>query len=322
MRTDLWVFLVISFALALRTRALPAEDTSRFRLVHNDSSVSIRLGDKEVAQYVFRDAQVPRPYFAHVKTPSGVQVTRRHPPVEKQDATDHTGMHPGIWLSFGDLNGQDYWRLKARTEHVRFIDSEPSAGDSSFGVINRYWTEDGQEVIAEETCHFRFSTFDAGYWIDWRSEFRPQVDELVFGDQEEMGLGIRVTTPLAVDRKLGGRMLDSAGRRGADQIWGRTVQWCDYAGPLGGRWIGMTSMAGPGNFRPSWAHARDYGFLALNPFGQKAFTQQDPPSRIVVAKGESLPLHYGVAVHESATEADYDAAAIFSTFSTSAAATK
>lgn len=318
MRTQLGMILAIASAIALQAQLLVADDTSGFTFVHSDSSVSVRLADRELAEYVFRDPQVPRPYFAHVKTFGGTQVTRQHPPVEKQDATDHIGMHPGIWLSFGDLNGQDYWRLKARTEHVRFLESEPSVRGSGFGVLNRYWTADGREVLAEETCHFDFWTFDGGYAIDWRSEFRPPAGELIFGDQEEMGLGVRVATPLAENRKLGGRLRDSSQRRGADQIWGKTIEWCDYSGPLADRWIGMTAMASSNNFRPSWAHARDYGFLALNPFGRKAFTQQDPPSRIVVAKGESLRLHYGIAVHETATESDYNAAAVFSTFSTPA----
>lgn len=318
MRTKLLILLAIVSVVALPARFLNAADAPTFAFVRGDDNVSIRLGDREVAQYVFRDAEVPRPYLAHVKTPSGVQVTRRYPPQKDVDATDHAGMHPGIWLSFGDLNGQDYWRLKARTEQVQIIDSEPSAKAAGFTVLNRYLTADGGDTIGEETCHLSFSTLEQGYLIDWRSQFRPAERELVFGDQEEMGLGMRMATPLAVDRKAGGRMLDNAGRRGADKIWGQAVQWCDYAGPLEGRWVGMTAMAGPENFRPSWAHARDYGFLALNPFGKKAFTQQDPPSRIVVKPGETFELHFGIAVHESASEEEYDAAAAYRQFALAA----
>ena len=61
------------------------------------------------------------------------------------------------------------------------------------------------------------------------------------------------------------------------------------------------------------SHARDYGFLALNPFGRQAFTKQEP-SRVVVKPGESLKLRYGVLVHASDKETDYDAAAAFRDF--------
>lgn len=136
----------------------------------------IRIGETDVATYVFRDEQVPRPYFAHVKTLAGVQVTRQHPPQKGADAVDHEGLHTGIWLSFGDLNGQ---------------------------------------------------------------------------------------------------------------------------------WVGLTVLTGRQNFRPCWSHARDYGFLALNPFGRQAFTKQEP-SRVVVQLGKSLRLRYGVVVHATPREADYD----------------
>ncbi len=51
--------------------------------------VEIRVGEETVATYVYRDAKIPRPYLAHVRGPGGVQLTRNHPPVEGQDATDH-----------------------------------------------------------------------------------------------------------------------------------------------------------------------------------------------------------------------------------------
>jgi len=66
-----------------------------------------------------------------------------------------------------------------------------------------------------------------------------------------------------------------------------------------------TVMTSPKNFRPAWSHARDYGFVALNPFGLNAFTQADK-QEIVVQKGESLRIGYAVAVHEHPQQADYD----------------
>jgi hypothetical protein len=92
---------------------------------HNNRLV-ITSDDRPVMWYVFGDGRILRPYFAHVRAPSGVQVTRQHPPRQGVDATDHDTMHPGIWLAFGDINGHDFWRNKGHIEHVRFIVS-PSA---------------------------------------------------------------------------------------------------------------------------------------------------------------------------------------------------
>ncbi|MHB8973345.1 MAG: DUF6807 family protein [Pirellulaceae bacterium] len=281
-----------------------------------DESVVLKIAGQPVATYVLRDAQVSHPYFAHIRTPSGIQISRTHPPQEGVDATDHAGLHAGIWMSFGTLSGQDYWRMKARTDHVRFlVEPRVVAGVGGFAVLNRYGASAGGPAIAEEDCRISVVRLPGGYRLDWRSQFTPLGAELVFGDQEEMGLGIRMATSLAVDRKQGGRLLDDQGRRDEGQIWGRTVDWIDYAGPLQGAWVGMTVMAGPDNFRRCWAHVRDYGFAALNPFGRKAFTGQDE-SRVVVRRGETLTLTYGIVVHESKTESDVDVAALYRDFIT------
>jgi hypothetical protein len=306
------VTLAVLSALACAPAGLQAQDLA---IERGSDRVVLKIGDQSVATYVFRDAQVNRPYWAHIRTPSGIQVSRHHPPQEGVDATDHAGLHAGIWMSFGDLSGQDYWRMKAHTEHVRFV-VEPRVvnGAGEFTVLNRYGASAGGSAIAEEECGFSVVCLPGGYRLTWRSQFRPLGDELVFGDQEEMGLGIRVMTPLAVDRKQGGRLLDDQGRRNESEIWGRTVDWVDYAGPFQGSWVGMTVMAGPDNFRRCWAHARDYGFVALNPFGRKAFTGQDE-SHVVVRRGDSLTLVFGIVVHESKTEDDVDVTGLYRDFS-------
>src|SRR4051794_25486478 len=54
-------------------------------------------------------------------------------------------------------------------------------------------------------------------------------------------------------------------------------------------------MHGPRNVRRSRFHARDYGLLVANPFGRQEFTKREP-SRVVVSRGETLKLRFGVLV--------------------------
>ena len=188
-----------------------------------------------------------------------------------------------------------------------------SANIGRWTVLNRYLSTDGQQTVCEETARYVVRPVAQGYLLELLSEFRANQQEVVFGDQEEMGLGIRLNTPLAVDQKQGGRILDSRGRRNGDEVWGQTADWCDYSGPLDGHWVGMTVLSDNSNVRPSWSHARDYGFLAVNPFGRAAFTKGEP-SRIVVKPGEVFRLRFGVFVHESASEADCPVADIYQLF--------
>jgi hypothetical protein len=277
-------------------------------------SLVIQIDDMDVAHYVYRDAKISRPYFAHVKTISGIQMTRNHPPKPGEDATDHEGLHPGIWLSFGDLSGHDYWRLKARTEHVHFV-SAPKAETqaATWSVLNRYWTTDKSMVVCDETCRYTIRLIPDGYMIESDSLFTPGPAGLVFGDQEEMGLGLRVASSLAVDQKKGGRILDNEARRNGSEVWGQAADWCDYSGPVNNRWVGVTLMSAPANFRKSWSHARDYGFVAINPFGRNAFTRGEK-SRVEVSPGQSLKLRFAAVVHDSNSEADYDPRAAWSRF--------
>ena len=304
--------LLMIFVLTMCPISLADEPEIRFN--QRDGELGITVGETEIATYVYRDPKISRPYFAPLKTLSGLQVTRNCPPRQGEDPVDHADMHPGLWMSFGDLSGHDFWRLKAATQHVTFTE-EPTGkpANGSFSVRNQYRTTDGSDTVCEETCRYAIRLVPQGYRIDIQSEFSPVQSSIAFGDQEEMGLGLRVASSLAVDRKLGGRILDSKNRRDEADVWGKTADWCDYSGPLSGKWAGVTVMSGSQNFRPSWSHARDYGLIVLNPFGRNAFTKAEK-SRLEINRGETLTLRFAVIVHESESETDYNPATAFQDF--------
>jgi hypothetical protein len=279
--------------------------------------IQVTIGGRPVATYVYQDPVISRPYFAHVQAPSGVQVTRNYPPIEGQDTLDHPTFHPGIWLAFGDLSGSDDWRLQAPVVHDAFVEPPTSGrGEACFAVRNRYLDQqDHAKTICEEVCRYRLLVRPTGYLLTWDSTFssdRP----FYFGDQEEMGLGIRVATPIRVEKGDGsippgdGTMLDAKGRVNGEQIGGNASDWCDYSGTLDGQRAGITLMCHPNNFRPSWFHARDYGFLEANPFGRAAFRKGEK-SKVVIQPGETLRLRYGILIHSGPPGSQSDHAAAY-----------
>lgn len=276
-------------------------------------SMQIELRGKPFATYSFRDPAISRPYFANLLTPAGGKITRNHPPAA-DDPQDHDKMHPGLWLAFGDLSGADDWRLKAPVEHVRFVEQPTEkAGVLQFAVENRYLAADGKVEICREVCRYTLEPVDGGVMILWDSTFRSTIGDFFFGDQEEMGLGVRLAKDVAVKSKLGGRILNSSGERDEKGVWGRQTDWCDYSGPVGGEFVGAMIMPYPDNFGRSWCHARDAGLMALNPFGRKAFTRESEASRIEVRAREPFRLRFGVLFHwneraeEFRPEAAYEA---------------
>ncbi len=303
--------------IALCGAAARADDLPEVAFDQQPGKVQIMVAGQPVATYVYQDPDISRPYFAHVHAPSGVQVTRNYPPVEGQDRMDHPTFHPGIWMAFGDLSGADDWRLKAPVVHDAFIEApQGGPGEGRFAVRNRYVDpQDPSKTICRELCRYRILVRPEGYLLTWDSMFSSD-QPFYFGDQEEMGLGIRVATPLRVEQGDGsippgnGTMVDAAGRVNGEQIGGNSSDWCDYSGVLDGEHVGMTLMCNPDNFRPSWFHARDYGFLAANPFGRRAF-RKGPPSKVTVEPGDSLRLRYGILLHSGPEDSQPDLAAAY-----------
>ena len=287
-------------------------DNSRITFRQQPGKILIYVDDQTIATYVYEDPEILRPYFAALKTPSGVQVTRHHPPRKGVDADDHATMHPGLWLAFGDISGNDFWRNKARVKHAGFVE-EPFAGNECVGFTVRNQYVANERIICEETCKITILNRPAGYLILWDSEFNSDKESFYFGDQEEMGLGVRLATPIVVTNKKGGRILDDKGNVNEKQIWGKPSLWCDYAGSIDGVFAGVMIMPDPNNFGPCRWHVRDYGFMTANPFGKKAFNLGEA-GKVIVKKDESLRLSFGILLHCSNDEKSMDCNAAYADY--------
>jgi hypothetical protein len=280
-----------------------------FHLACHNERLAIHLQGVEIASYFFRHPETKRPFFAHVKTPSGLQVTRNFPPIEGVDATDHGFMHPGLWLGFANLDGISFWHNSEGTvSHVEFV-GEPAAGPAaSFAVKNRYLAPD-RRVVCEELASCHLVRNDDGYLLTLDSRFHGETP-FWFGVKEEMGLGMRVATPLTVkDGK--GSILSASGGRKESGTWGKVDRWWDYFGPLGDRSAGIQILSGPGN--PAvWAHSRDYGVLVANPFPVDRPANRE--KKVTIAPGQEFRLQFGVQIHEHPAREEYDPAAAYARF--------
>ncbi|WP_197527653.1 DUF6807 family protein [Posidoniimonas polymericola] len=270
------------------------------RVRQSPGRVAVNVGEHPVITYVYHDDQICRPYFCDLFGPGEVRVSRNHPPVAGEDKADHPDFHPGLWLAFGELSGADNWRLKVPVEHVRLVQEPVADGDAiAWAVENRYADAGGDE-LCRERCRYEVHSLPAGYLLTWDSTFYSD-QPFWFGDQEEMGLGVRMATPLRVETTAGlpdgtGTILDSQGRKNAAEVWGQTADWVDYSGTQDDQPAGVAIFCPPTNFRPTYFHARDYGYICANAFSTAAF-KLGPPTRTTVEPGESLRLRYGVLLH-------------------------
>lgn len=301
--------------LACLLAALPSAGVAEWTWRTSPTSVCFAWDGDNIGEYVFVDEAIPRPYFANLQTPGGVRVTRNHPPIDGEDRMDHPEFHPGVWFALGDLSGADSWRLRAPVRHKRFDQKPQVDGDAvSFVAEHDYLGVDG-EVLAVGRAAHRLRVSPLGVTLTFDETLTAERD-LALGDQEEMGLGVRLATPLRIENDGPspvppgtGQIVADGGRNGLPAIWGKPARWFDYRGRLGDEPAGVAVFCHPANFRVSRLHARDYGFVCVNPFATAAFGAAEPTVTRVAA-GESIQLRFAVLCHsgEPLTAARLEAA--------------
>ena len=288
---------------------LAADSTVGFKFV--PGQLQITIDGKEFATYVFSHPKVARPFFASVKSPAGIQATRNFPPVQGVDDVDHDTLHPGIWHSFGDISGRDYWRNKCKTEHELFSEApQGGPGKGTFTVRNYYQDDKGNRKVLE-VCSYTILARPGYTLLIQDSTFSSEEEDFYFGDQEELGIGIRVNTKMA--ERYGGTMVNADGLKGAKACWSQASAWIDYSGVVDGTRVGMAIMPDPANFRPSWFHARDYGVIVANPFGRKSM-EKGEADKTWVKKGQQFRYRNGIAIHSGAEGTPADVGAIYKAY--------
>ncbi|HAY81212.1 MAG TPA: hypothetical protein DCY79_15515 [Planctomycetaceae bacterium] len=280
-----------------------------FSFERQRGALNISLHGQPIVSYVFQHNEVKRPFFAHVKTTRGVQVTRNFPPIKGQDPHDHGTMHPGIWLAFAGVSGVNFWHNKdGRVVHDGFA-QEPSGTEIlRFTTRERYENAQGEIVFRTLTKH-ELRPDPSGWLLTVDTEFlttRP----LEFIVREEMGLGVRVATPMTVKSK-NGEILSGRGGRDEKGTWGKVDRWWDYFATLAGRRIGLLVMSDEGN-PDVWSHSRDYGLLVANPFPVDVAANRD--LKTVVDKNRPLRLRFGILIHDTPENVRIDQKHIYAKF--------
>ena len=319
-------FVVTHLAvLASPLTAAEHEAAPEIRFQKLDDGLRITRGEEPLARYIFGDHRTTRPFFKEVHSPGGHQVSIHNPP-KYETAHDHGSFHPGLYQAFGDISGNDHWRMGSPVLHGGYVESpRGGSGRGSFGVVNLLLTTAG-DVYATETARYTFLTRPHGTLILWESTIRSDTQDLVFGDQQELGMAIRVNALMNIKAGAGGRIKNSRGQlneKGDDNAYGKPAEWCDYSGLVDDKFVGVCLMPHPENFRISRYHARGYGVLVANPFAQRDFKSAFPKSerphikknRTVVKKGKAMHLRWGILLHTGKKDGDVDLQAAYEDYS-------
>ncbi len=267
--------------------------------VPNDR-VEVRIGDELITSYYYGSAY-PRPFLYPLIGPYGASVTRHFPMQNIEGERQDHKHHRSVYTAYGDVNGVDDWSEEpghGRIVHTGFQGLEQGPVYATIRSQSDWVSNSGEKVMSESRTVTIYGVPSAARVLDYEVRLTASVGEVKFGDTKEGGiLSVRVAT--SMDAARGGKIENSYGGVNEKETWGKRAEWCDYSGPVEGKWVGIAVMDHPGNFRyPTYWHVRDYGLMTANMFGLSAF-YNDPQRRgdYTLPEGESLVFRYRIYVH-------------------------
>ena len=288
--------------------------------------VSITIGGKPFTEFVFTDT-MEKPFLYPIYAPNGQTITRGFPwNPQPNDPVDHPH-HIGLWFNYENVNGLDFWNNSfaiaadkknkygwIRTDKILKTES----GKEGKLIYSANWTDQQKNVLLNEKTTFIFSTTANGTRIIDRITELTAVQDVSFPDAKDGMLGLRVAHELELpvkqtkeykdangivtkvsatkDSSVTGNYLTSEGKQG-DAAWGTRGNWCMMYGKKGGDTISIAIVDHPKNpGYPTYWHARNYGLFAVNPLGQKVFSDGKLTMNFQLTKGQSATFRYRIII--------------------------
>lgn len=272
---------------------------SEISIERENGKLIIKSGDDLFTQYIYKDEKRSKPVLYPVVGPFGNKMTRSFPFEEEIDGEDNDHPHhSSLWYTHGDVNGVDFWATgqdKGRILHQEFLEIS-----TNFFIASNFWKDSHGKMICQDTRKISFYEFNQEERaIDIEVTLLATAGDLTFGDTKEGTMGIRMAPEFRLRGKVArGSAINSEGVVGKS-IWGKRASWISYWVPLKNKNLAISIFDHPSNPRhPTWWHARDYGLVAANPFGQHDFESKPKKTgNITIKSGENLTFSYRFLFH-------------------------
>jgi hypothetical protein len=299
----------------------------KVELVKYENRIDVVVAGELFTSYLFGD-NMPKPLLVPVRTPSGIEVNRRHPITEIEGgSTDHEH-HVGIFFAVDLVNGVKFWNNTGISRQIRHKEITEAVGGAGIGKLSAisHWIDEKKQVLLEEkrTMLFIAGEDENEYAIDLSIDLTAKCPNILFEDIEEGMLAIRISDylresnpeispqpgkPLPKESISGtGRYFSSNGDVTAKSVWGKRARWVALQGIRQDKVVGVAILNHPASINyPTYWHVRNYGLFSANPLGQGDFQRQQPrkyrknkviPLRLTLEQGETAHFRFLVIVHE------------------------
>ena len=324
-------YMYTALAASVAAKALPSVAVTVKDAEHR---VDITIDGKPFTSYLW-DTNQRKPVLYPLIAPDGTTVTRGYPfETRPGERVDHPH-HAGLWFNYGNANSFDFWnnsdaikpadQPKYGTIHHDRIVSAKSGHASGELVVESTWTTAAREDILKQTTRYVFAhatiAGQPARVIDMTVTLNA-LSPVVFHDDKEGLLGIRVAHFLESPTEKGGIFLDAngkptqvaaadpAGETGVyrtsegiagDKVWSTRGRWCELSGSTASagdqlgkpETIAIFDRSGNPGY-PAYWHARGYGLFAVNPLGAHIFDPKAPPMNFTIDKGSSATFRYRI----------------------------
>jgi hypothetical protein len=269
-----------------------------------------------------------KPVFYPINAASGTEITRGFPlnpkPGERADHPHQIGM----WLTYGNVNGLDFWGNGSRglgTKNpnggkIKHVKTEDISGGVGFGrfVSFESWIDTAGTEILQEKTEYLFTAANNIRIIDRLTTLTAGKQNVEMPDTKEGMFGIRLARQLelpsigtvelynadgtitkvkdTLNIGITGNYISSEGVEG-EAVWGTRARWMKLDGKIGEEEISVVICDHPQNPNyPTYWHARGYGLFSVNPLGVKDFTKGTESLNFSIPAGQSSIFRYRVII--------------------------
>jgi hypothetical protein len=314
-----------------RVRVVPIEPARR---------VDVLIDGKAFTSYIW-PTTLKKPVLYPLRTANGTVITRGYPLEPRPgERVDHPH-HAGLWFNYGNVNDIDFWNnsdaIKPENApkmgtilQLRIVSAKSGAEQGELEV-ETHWVTADQKALLKERTRFVFRGGTGFRSVDRITTLTALDQKVVFHDDKEGVLGMRVTRALEApsvkpevftdasgnattvaqldNTGVNGAYLSSEGKKG-DAVWGTRGRWCNLSGRVGDEPVTITILDHPANPGfPTYWHARGYGLFSANPLGQKIFTEGKEEMNFSLAPNESVTFRYRILISSEIVSAESSEAA-------------
>ena len=309
----------------------------RISLEHNseDRRVDVVIDGKPFTSYIYPDT-IKKPVLYPLRTARGTVISRGYPlDPRPRERVDHPH-HVGLWFNYGNANGLDFWnnsdaiapekRDAYGTIRHRALNEATGGCEKGVLAVTMEWLTPDDDAILREDTTFIFTGSEARRTIDRVATLTALAEDVLFEDDKEGMLGIRVarameqpsdSPTLLADEKgqpkqepevdnegVNGLYRSSNGLEG-DSVWATRADWVSLSAKVEEEDVSLAVIDHPQNpGYPTYWHARGYGLFAANPLGQKAFSDGKEELNLKLCAGESATFRYRIVIGSPADLTD------------------